>query len=105
MLIIYPRKPHDNSKTFNLFLLHRSMGVISGLTGSGGAFGSVMMQLLFFWGSQYSKDTGISLMGIMALVCTLPVALVYFPQWGGMFCGPDEDSVDDSDDEGYQLLN
>lgn len=77
--------------------------MISGLTGSGGALGGVVIQLLFFSGTKYSKETGISLMGVMVLVCTLPVSLIYFPQWGGMFCGPST-SEDDDPEEDYHLL-
>ncbi|KAL5723774.1 hypothetical protein ACHQM5_007128 [Ranunculus cassubicifolius] len=53
----------------------------------GGAVGAVTIQYLLFSGTKFSKETGISLMGIMMLVCTLPVTMIYFPQWGGMFCG------------------
>lgn len=66
----------------------RSLGVISGITGGGGTMGAVITQLLLFSGSKYSTQTGISLMGIMMIVCTLPLSLIYFPQWGGMLCGP-----------------
>ncbi|CAL9072959.1 unnamed protein product [Musa textilis] len=85
------------------FVSKRSLGMISGMTGSGGALGGVVIQLLFFSGTKYSKETGISLMGIMVLVCTLPVSLIYFPQWGGMFCGPST-SEDDDPEEDYHLL-
>ncbi|MCL7038819.1 hypothetical protein MKW94_019404 [Papaver nudicaule] len=51
----------------------------------------------------FSKETGISVMGLMIIICTLPVTLLYFPQWGGMFYGPsmDSSSVDSQD---YCLL-
>ena len=82
----------------------RSLGVISGMTGSGGAVGAVVAQLLLFSGSnKFSTQTGISLMGLLMVVCTIPVGFIYFPKWGGMFCGPsNEPSSMDQDD--YSLL-
>lgn len=70
------------------FVSRRSLGVVSGMTGGGGNVGAVITQLIFFRGSQYSKQTGITLMGIMIICCTLPLCLIHFPPWGGMFCGP-----------------
>ncbi|XP_059452576.1 high affinity nitrate transporter 2.7-like [Corylus avellana] len=70
------------------FVSKRSLGVISGLTGSGGTVGAVVTQLLLFTGSKFSTETSISLMGVMTVICTLPITLIYFPQWGGIFCGP-----------------
>ncbi|KAA8530213.1 hypothetical protein F0562_004922 [Nyssa sinensis] len=85
------------------FVSKRSLGVISGMTGSGGTVGAVVTQLLLFSGNnKFSTQTGISLMGLMMLVCTLSVTTISFPQWGGMFCGPSVDP--DSMDEHYHLL-
>ncbi|KAL3526079.1 hypothetical protein ACH5RR_014451 [Cinchona calisaya] len=85
------------------FVSKRSLGVISGMTGSGGTIGAVVTQLLLFSGSKnFSTQASISLMGLMMLVCTLPVTLIYFPTWGGMFCGPSTEP--ESMDENYHLL-
>lgn len=85
------------------FVSTRSLGVISGLTGSGGTLGAVVTQMLLFSGDKFSTQTSISLMGLMMIVCTLPVSLIYFPQWGGMFCGP-YSFHESSADEDYHLL-
>ncbi|XP_044492415.1 high affinity nitrate transporter 2.5-like [Mangifera indica] len=82
------------------FVSRRSLGVISGMTGGGGNVGAVITQLIFFRGSKYSKQAGITLMGIMIICCTLPIMLIYFPQWGGMFCGPSQKI---SSEEDYYL--
>ncbi|KAF3444624.1 hypothetical protein FNV43_RR14317 [Rhamnella rubrinervis] len=74
------------------FVSKRSLGMISGMTGSGGAIGAVITQLLLFSGSKLSTQASISLMGVMMLICTQPVSFIYFPPLGGMLCGPSDDS-------------
>ncbi|KAJ7970804.1 High-affinity nitrate transporter 2.2 [Quillaja saponaria] len=85
------------------FVSKRSLGVISGMTGSGGTIGAVVTQTLLFSGSKLARQTSISLMGLMMVGCTLPVTLIYFPQWGGMFCGPSLDA-NAPGSENYYLL-
>ncbi|KAJ9159029.1 hypothetical protein P3X46_024561 [Hevea brasiliensis] len=75
------------------FVSRRSLGLISGMTGGGGNVGAVLTQLIFFKGSKYYKEKGITLMGIMIICCTLAICLIYFPQWGGMFCGASSENT------------
>lgn len=79
----------------------RSLGIISGMTGGGGNVGAVLTQVIFFRGSRYSPETGITLMGVMIICCTLPIMLIYFPQWGGMFCGPSSSVGNNTEEEYY----
>ncbi|XAR51892.1 hypothetical protein NMG60_11006681 [Bertholletia excelsa] len=84
------------------FVSKRSLGVISGMTGSGGTVAAAVNQLLLFSGStKFSTQTGISLLGVLMLVSTLSLTLIYFPRGGGMFCGP---SHQPEDEEDYRLL-
>ncbi|XP_011046249.1 PREDICTED: high affinity nitrate transporter 2.5-like [Populus euphratica] len=87
---------------FDLQLHTAGMSAASvGMTGGGGNVGAVLTQLIFFKGSKYSKETGIMLMGIMIIFCTLPICFIYFPQWGGMFCGPSSSKI--ATEEDYYL--
>lgn len=89
------------------FVSKRSLGVISGMTGSGGTVGAVVTQFLLFSGDsdiELSTQTSISLMGLMMVVVALSVTLIYFPKWGGMFCGPTSIEPSPMDDEAYILL-
>lgn len=67
------------------------------MTGGGGNVGAVITQVIFFRGSRYATETGITLMGVMIICCTLPIMLIYFPQWGGMFQGPSSKGVSEED--------
>lgn len=87
------------------FVSKRSLGVISGISGSGGTVGAVVTQFLLFSGNnsyELSTQNSISIMGLMMIVATLSLFLIYFPKWGGMFCGPKEPSP--IQDEDYSLL-
>lgn len=79
--------------------------MISGMTGSGGTVGAAVTQLLLFSGSKFSKQTSISLMGLMITIFSLPVTFIYFPKSGGMFCGPSANINSAAEDaEDYHLL-
>ncbi|KAI3860144.1 hypothetical protein MKX03_037103 [Papaver bracteatum] len=69
-------------RIWSLWLVQTTGGVLCVVLGRVGSL------VIFFKGAQYSKETGITQMGIMIICCTLPLALIYFPQWGGMFFGP-----------------
>ena len=77
----------------------RSLGVVSGMTASGGAVGAIVTNRLFFSGSRYTIEEAISLTGAASLVCTLPLALVHFPRHGGMLCGRTTAGDDNGDAE------
>ncbi|KAG0566355.1 hypothetical protein M758_7G054900 [Ceratodon purpureus] len=77
------------------FISRRSLGVISGFTGAGGNVGAVITQSIFFTSSSYKTEEGIVYMGIMIICVTMLITLMYFPQWGGMFCPASQHSEED----------
>ncbi|KAL2924491.1 High affinity nitrate transporter 2.5 [Bienertia sinuspersici] len=77
------------------FVSRRSLGVVSGMTGAGGNVGAVITQVIFFRGSQFKTEDGITYMGIMIIACSFGIASIYFPQWGGMICGPKANSTEE----------
>ncbi|CAL4975814.1 unnamed protein product [Urochloa decumbens] len=83
------------------FVSKRSLGVVSGMTASGGAVGAIVTNRLFFSGSRYTIEEAISLTGAASLVCTLPLALVHFPRHGGMLWGPTAAAAGDEDDDDH----
>eukprot|EP00212_Chloropicon_laureae_P002384 CAMPEP_0197489770 /NCGR_PEP_ID=MMETSP1311-20131121/4481_1 /TAXON_ID=464262 /ORGANISM="Genus nov. species nov., Strain RCC856" /LENGTH=229 /DNA_ID=CAMNT_0043034149 /DNA_START=17 /DNA_END=706 /DNA_ORIENTATION=+ len=75
------------------YISKRSLGICAGFIGAGGNAGSTITQAIFFKGA-YTTHVGITYMGIMIIAVTLLCIPIYFPMWGGMFCGPKEGATE-----------
>eukprot|EP01024_Parvocaulis_polyphysoides_P062072 TRINITY_DN6994_c0_g3_i3.p2 TRINITY_DN6994_c0_g3~~TRINITY_DN6994_c0_g3_i3.p2 ORF type:complete len:280 (-),score=42.80 TRINITY_DN6994_c0_g3_i3:200-922(-) len=72
------------------FVSKRALGIVSGFVGAGGNAGSAVTQAIFFRSDELETYEGLRYMGLMVIGMTLFVIPIYFPMWGGMFCGPKE---------------
>jgi NNP family nitrate/nitrite transporter-like MFS transporter len=61
-----------------------ALGVVNGMVGAGGNLGSVITLSLFFHGSNMRTDVGIFYTGIVTIIVTMLLFLVYFPEQGGI---------------------
>ena len=66
------------------FVSRPALGVVSGMVGAGGNAGAVLTNAAFFVSDSVRTDTGLINMGIMIVVATLSLFVVYFPDQGGM---------------------
>jgi MFS transporter, NNP family, nitrate/nitrite transporter len=69
------------------FVSKRSTGLVYGMVGAGGNTGAAVTQAIFFTYLPLTSTQGFFYMGIMVVGMTALYTLVYFPMWGGMFCG------------------
>ncbi|KAL9233733.1 hypothetical protein vseg_008689 [Gypsophila vaccaria] len=82
------------------FVSRRALGVVSGMIGAGGNIGAGVTQFIFFTSHHFTTHDGLLYMGGMTIACTIPVAMIYFPQWGGMFWSPSKSATEE-----YYYLN
>lgn len=78
------------------FVSHRSPGFAMGMIASGGNVGSAVLQAVFFTFFDMPSHKGFVWMGITVLVLTSTLLLLYFPQWGGMVCRPQQGCSEES---------
>ncbi|KAH7297097.1 hypothetical protein KP509_26G053300 [Ceratopteris richardii] len=83
------------------FVSRRSLGLVSGIAGAGGNAGAMVIQLLFFSSPNISINRGLISTGILSICCTVVASTLYFPQWGGMLCGPSK-SIDATEESYYR---
>lgn len=70
------------------FISKRSTGLVYGLVGAGGNTGAAVLQAVFFTYLPLSTTQGFFWMGVAVIIMTALYMFIYFPMWGGMFCGP-----------------
>ncbi|KAF8054878.1 NRT2.2 [Scenedesmus sp. PABB004] len=70
------------------FVSRRSTGAVTGIVAAGGSLGSAVTQALFFGYADFTPYEGFYWMGTAVICLGAAVALLHWPMWGGLFCGP-----------------
>jgi len=63
-----------------------ALGIVSGMVGAGGNLGSVIALRSFFFAKDMRTDQGFLSLGVMVILITALMFLIYFPDTGAMLC-------------------
>jgi NNP family nitrate/nitrite transporter-like MFS transporter len=70
------------------FVSMRARGLVYGFVGAGGNTGGAITQAIFFTPQSLATADALKWLGCMICGCTMMICFLWWPQWGGMFCGP-----------------
>lgn len=73
-------------------------GAVSGIVGAGGNFGAVAGGFLIRPKVNRGISIGFRNLGFLVIASAFLIPLLYFPQYGGMFCPPAKNAGDVEDD-------